>query len=284
MGRHIVFLLATIFVLVAAFVFVERSFSPTFKQCVATQEANESGNSPKENQSVFGATVDSYVRCTGDFVNDSGSAITAIATVIIAAFTFTLWIATKTQSELSREAFIADKRAFVFAGGIAPFYEPDVATGHFNWRIGVTWKNSGDTPTRNLRLYVDGFLSNVPISPTFDFSQASAAVPPGPGMLGPKMDGVAGQAPHMPGRGLTPQDVLDMQTGSKFFYVWGWARYWDVLPNTPEHLTRFCWQITAAGNPFTFNPIVDPNSVRFFNIYQPRGNCADDECKLQGLG
>jgi hypothetical protein len=98
------------------------------------------------------------------------------------------------------------------------------------------------------------------------------------------MDGVAGQAPHMPGRGLTPQDILDIQSGAKVFYVWGWARYFDVLPNTPEHITRFCWQIMSTGNPITFNPIGDADGVRFSWLGQPRGNCADEECALQDLG
>jgi hypothetical protein len=40
----------------------------------------------------------------------------------------------------------------------------------------------------------------------------------------------------------------------------------------------------CTGNPLLFNPLVDPNSVRFFNLYEARGNCADEECRLQGLG
>jgi hypothetical protein len=40
----------------------------------------------------------------------------------------------------------------------------------------------------------------------------------------------------------------------------------------------------CTGNPLLFNPLVDPNSVRFFNLYEARGNCADEECILQGLG
>jgi hypothetical protein len=29
---------------------------------------------------------------------------------------------------------------------------------------------------------------------------------------------------------------------------------------------------------------VDPNGVRFVNVYERRGNCADEECTRQGLG
>src|SRR5215831_11678410 len=62
----------------------------------------------------------------------------------------------------SREAFVADKRAFVFASGINSFYEHDKMTGNFNWRLSPVWQNSGDTPTQNLRLYTDCFFSNAP--------------------------------------------------------------------------------------------------------------------------
>jgi hypothetical protein len=48
--------------------------------------------------------------------------------MVIAAFTFTLWRATTAQFELARDAFIADKRAFVFASGIQAVYERDAAT------------------------------------------------------------------------------------------------------------------------------------------------------------
>ena len=178
MARQIALLSAILIVLLAVFVFAERTFSSSFQQCIGSQENNE------KEPSVFGITVDNYVRCTGDFVKTYEAAIGALATIMIAAFTGTLWIATSRQAQLTREAFVADKRAFVFASGIQPHDEPDVATGHFNWRLGPIWQNSGDTPTQGLQIYTDGFLSNVPISPTFDFNYIDPVAPPGPGMLG----------------------------------------------------------------------------------------------------
>jgi len=198
---------------------------------------------PTEKQpSGYGTILTSYVDCSGQFIDRHGVGITALATIIIAAFTCTLWIATGQQAQFAKDAFIADKRAFVFASGIQPLYEPNVVTGHFDWRIGPIWHNSGDTPTRGLRIYTDGFLSNIPISPTFDFNQINPNVPPGSGMLGPKMSSGGGQAPHMPGAALTPQDILDIQAGTKFFYLWGWARYSDTLPEAPQRITRYCSQ------------------------------------------
>jgi len=276
--------LICIVALLAILYFTERNFSPVFQGCIEKYYQTNTDASTNNDKTASISILITNIRCTGDFIDANATSITALATIIIAAFTGTLWIATSRQAQLTRDAFIADKRAFVFASGIQPFYEPDVATGHFNWRIGAVWHNSGDTPTRSLELYTDGFLSNVEIPSTFDFNYTDPAVPPGPGMIGPKVYSGGGQAPHMPGAALTPQDIVDMQGGRKFFYLWGWARYHDTLPGTPQHITRYCWRIMAIGNPIIFNPIVDPNGVRFFNVYERRGNCADDECQLQGLG
>jgi hypothetical protein len=283
MSKQIVLLLAAFVVFCIGSMFVERAFSPTFQQCI-TSHQNKENSVAEEKPSAFLVAVSDYVRCSARMVKTYEAAITAVATIILAVFTATLWIATSRQAQLTREAFIADKRAFVFASGVVALYEPDVTTGHFNWRIGPVWQNSGDTPTKGLRLYTDGFLSNVLIPPAFDFNQIDANVPPGAGMLGPKMSSPGGQAPHLPHPALTPQDVLDIQNGRKFFYLWGWARYSDTLPDTPQHITRYCWRILAQGNPLLFNPLQDPNGVRFFNLYEARGNCADEECTLQGLG
>jgi hypothetical protein len=284
MPKQISLLLLTLVVLVATFVFAERTFSPTFQQCVATHEADESGDSPKENPSIFGVTVDSYVRCSGSFVKTYESAIGAVATILIAAFTATLWVATSRQAELTREAFVADKRAFVFARGVTAFYEANSATSHFDWRAAPVWENSGDTPTRGLQIYTGSFFSNERMPENFDLRYVDPKFPAGTGMLGPKTTSPGGQAPRLGSPGLTPQDIMEIQNGRKFFYLYGWARYRDTLPGTPEHITRFCWQIFFSGNPLAFNPIVDPNGVRIFNLYMPHGNCADEECQLQGLG
>ncbi len=284
MVKQIAFMLVTVAVFITAFVLIERTFSPNFQQCIATHTDNKNDGTAKKNLSPLGTTVTSYVQCSGDFLAENGEAITALATIIIAAFTCTLWVATSRQAKLTREAFVADKRAFVFASGINALYEHDTNSGQFNWRMSTVWQNSGDTPTRGLQFYTDCFLSNSRMQPTYDFTYTDPAVPPGSGMLGPKMASTAGQAPHFPQAAITPQDIVDIQHGNKFLYLWGWARYFDTLPDTPRRITRFCWQIIISGDPVTFDPRVDPQSVRFFNVYQPRGNCADEECALQGLG
>ena len=224
MIRNVASFLTVFIVLVGMFVFIERTFSTTFQQCVAK-------NSSAPQSSAFGVTVDSYVRCTGEFIDDNGEAITALATIVIAAFTFTLWVATSRQGQLTKEALIADKRAFVFATGINPQWEANAATGKFDWRIRVTWKNSGDTPTRRMRLHTDCELRNSPLPNNFTFVES---IPPGTGLLGPGADSMGGAA-HAGTVFVYVQPFCIMIPG----YRWRTMQFWEPWWRAAEGMS-FC--------------------------------------------
>ncbi|HMK79985.1 MAG TPA: hypothetical protein VK438_10065 [Xanthobacteraceae bacterium] len=266
------------------FVLVERAFSPPFQQCVSGETQPKEGAAAKKDDARSQSVIFDYIRCTGEFLDRNQGTLTALATIVIAAFTGTLWVATHKQSELTRQTLVSDKRAFVFAAGFTARWEPsEREPGKYNWRFAINWQNSGETATRNLRLYSDCILMNSPITPNFDLISIRSDSPPGPGMLGPKAGGVAGNAPLLPQPAITPQDILDVQQGRRFLYLWGWARYNDVMPDTNPHITRFCWQILAHGDPIAFDAS-NPTGVQFYNAHLGRGNCADEECVLQGLG
>jgi len=149
----------SIIILLAAFYLAERYLSPGFQACMEKHQAADANRTADDDITGRGISlVQNSIRCSGEFVETNSAAITALAAILVAAFTATLWIAT--------------------------------------------------------------------------------------------------------GR-----------CGKRFLYLWGWARYSDLLPNTPERITRFCWQIIADGNPLTFNPLFDPQGLRWSNIHQRRGNC-----------
>jgi hypothetical protein len=57
-----------------------------------------------------------------------------------------------------------------------------------------------------------------------------------------------------------------------FVYVWGWARYNDVFPNTPEHIVRFCTgKNSQVWDPKKLFAYTGDSCTRF--------DCIDDECK-----
>jgi hypothetical protein len=285
MLRSAAVFIVAIIVLLAAFYFAERSFSPVFQACVEKLQAADSNRIPEGDfTGRWVSLAEHSIRCSGEFVETNSAAITALAAILVAAFTATLWIATGRQANLTRQAVMAGKRAFVFPTGVVALPESNAKSGSFDWRLVPAWENSGETPTRNLRIYTDCILTNVPLPENFSFSQIDPEEPPAVAMLGPKANSKGGIAPHTTSPALTPQDIVDIQSGRRFLYLWGWARYSDSLPNAPERITRFCWQIVADGNPLTFNPLIDPQGLRWSSIHQRRGNCADDECRSQGLG
>lgn len=235
----------------------------------------------RKNPSVFSSDIGANIRCSGDFIDLHGSGITALATLVIAAFTGTLWRATSLQASLTKEALIADKRAFIFADSLFSLWEQGDNPDSYNWRFRPVWRNSGDTPTKNLEIHSYCSLRNTALPDNFDFSRADKHQIGG-GLLGPKSSLNGGLAPQSPNAAITPQDIIDVQAGRKFLYLWGYARYNDVFPGTPRHITRFCWAIFVVGDPTAFIPGTSApayGSKVFSNVYLPQGNCADEECK-----
>jgi hypothetical protein len=99
-----------IFVLVFLTVFVaaEKKFSPSFQSCIGQQGqgiANESND--------LGAVITSYTRCTGEFVDTHRGGLTALASLVIAAFTGTLWIATSRQGQLTFDSLDLARKEFI---------------------------------------------------------------------------------------------------------------------------------------------------------------------------
>jgi|SRR5215469_7572232 len=260
MNKRMIMVVAGIVVIVAAFLGVEWTFVPSFEHCVGS------------------GSVKAYVDCSGTFLDQHGTAVTAIATFVIAAFTGTLWTATLRSTDLTRESFTANKRAFIFALGLNGFWERDGATGHYNWRFRPLWQNSGETPSKALRNYTGCELRTSPLPVGYNFKQGNGSA----GLIPPKATLSGGLAPQPPQPALTPQDILDVQAGRKFLYVWGWVKYHDVFPRTKEHVTRFCWLVTPVGDPFAYVPGSQPppalGGLTFQTIHHTEGNCADEEC------
>jgi hypothetical protein len=177
--------------------------------------------------------------------------------------------------DIARTAMIASQRAFIFASGIMGYYEPNATTQQFDWRLRPTWVNSGDTPSRSLKIHSRLMILDDVLQPGFDFDYETTDT--GSGLIGPKATKFGGVVPATPDPALTPQDVADMQASRKWVYLLGWARYRDVFEETPEHITRFCWLVTPVGSPLTPTPATPP-TIRWDSVHHNEGNCADAEC------
>src|SRR5262249_10015883 len=128
--RTLVVVLLILFV--GGFVWVE-SFSSSFQSCMEQQTAREGL-----------ALVISYSRCTARFVNEHNGGLSALASLVVALFTFTLWLIASSQLRHARDI----DRAYVSGGG--PGNPPD---GPFI----LTINNYGRTPAALIGYAVEFF-------------------------------------------------------------------------------------------------------------------------------
>lgn len=233
----------------------------------------------QNNASTIGANDSSrwvFASCLSGFFNVNSGAYTALATVVLTFLTGILGYLAHLQFSSSRTQL----RAFVFVPGIQAFFDIDPAVTQpadpamprivSHWGFRPTWQNSGATPTRNMTTHVEYELRDRLLPPNFPFTDSNTSV--SRLLVGPQSNAVGGLA-----RSFTVQEILDVQAGRQFLYLWGWIRYRDVFAGTRPHITRYCVQVTVNGDP--------TNSSAHFNYSIPSlGNCSDEECVALGLG
>ena len=249
MMRQIGFFVLTLVVLVAAFIFLENSFSPPFQQCVTQHSQIDIANPAEKDPAGFGRTLTVYVQCTSEFIDANDGVIIAFATAIIAAFTFTLWRATSEQGRLTRMAIDdarksnkREMRAYlsVVVGG-ADYQDRET---NFKFAGYPILKNNGRTPAYKIRYWSkaeiipDALIENYQfqIIPTQELSQAS---------IGPGEDRIL--------TCIVPEfvnyaEVSDIKIGKgKALWVWGTLHYEDAFGDS-HHVNfsqRLRWLING---------------------------------------
>jgi hypothetical protein len=277
MVKQAAYLFGFLIVCFVTFATAERTFSPVFQQCIDKHDHVKKDGSANDKPASIGSVGVAYVACSGDFVDSHGSGISALATLIIAFFTCTLWVATSTQARLTKEALIADKRAFIFADGFIQNWETGAAPNLYNWRFRPRWRNTGSTPPRRLTTHVECEIRNTILPKGYAFNHDNGQI--GTGLIPPHAETFGGIAPQ--GAAITPQDIVEAEHFRRFIYLWGWTKYFDVFPETPEHITHFCWLITIVGDPMAFVPNTlgappTPGALAFSYIQHGEGNYTDE--------
>ncbi len=139
----------------------------------------------------------------------------------------------------STSALILSNRPYVFVRDFIPIPvgNPSAPDG---WRCVIMWENSGATPTQDLRMWVNWGSYASPLPSNFEFPD-----------LG---DRRGESATIIPPRGQTStivftldfQHAIALMNKQAFTYIWGWAEYKDIFPNTPKRRTEFCVQVVAS--------------------------------------
>jgi hypothetical protein len=172
--------------------------------------------------------------------------------------------AARDSADISTEALHSAERAFISSS-----YNQG-QDGKF-WRITIRWDNTGVTPTQDMSTHVSfGKIRNTPLPIGFNFRD----VWKGYARFFPTRITVPAKGQGDGGEVRIPLALVTKQFPF-YYYIWGWAKYRDVFPKTPEHITRFC-------SVFTSNPVAE-NTVDIHAASMDDAcanyNCTDDQCK-----
>jgi hypothetical protein len=149
------------------------------------------------------------------------------------------------------------------------------------YHMRVFWENAGSTPTRDLQIYED--YRFVPIShdqytyPTFDAAKSKKTFIPPKALV------------DVPVTTFTADQLINVKGGNKYLYIFSLAKYRDIFPGHPVHITHACWKMDV--NTFEAINLAQPMT----NLVQPRAgqtetknlvvneclqdNCTDYECE-----
>jgi hypothetical protein len=179
--------------------------------------------------------------------------------------------AAQDSADIARTSMVAGDRAYVHFNACRWTSHRQDSQSPVFWRLRPRWINSGNTSTRQLRLYVCYELLNAPLPENYKFTQI--AHERRPVAMAPQ-----GQFESQ-SRDFWGNELLAVKESRKVLYVWGVATYRDVFPNTPEHVTKFCVVATnITGNPLEpWDEKTNIFDIAFAHI--DRHNCADEDCK-----
>ncbi len=177
----------------------------------------------------------------------------------------------KDANKIAMDSLIGVQRAFVFPALVTSAGETPAGQKPNFITLQVKWENSGSTPTK-------GMTTHYSYEPSISSPKD---------LYIDKWDG----RPHKQTSGyVAPKGFSYSEPINLAFplveswahsrtrvYMWGWIRYRDVFPNTPIHVTRYCWYVNLSvipGPNNTSNFISDAHNCE-------KGNCADEECAVQ---
>ena len=159
----------------------------------------------------------------------------------------------------------SSNRAFVFVKKIEAQFIGEKATHTITkWRFFAHWENGGNTPTKNMRNRINYALTENPIDLGFGFPDFGDQ-PDGRTMIGPR------SFMHSSYFDIPVEDLQKIKDGTAHAYIWGWADYDDVFPDTPRHRSEFCFKIIIHGDLLAEN-------CQFLYQQDGRFNGFDEEC------
>jgi hypothetical protein len=171
--------------------------------------------------------------------------------------------AAKDSADIARLSLISTQRAYVRVANFPWLWRSDLSRpGKFFYDITPIVENGGNTQTVDAKINLNSRLTDAPLPEGFDFP---FPYEPGFTLIGARQ---TVSTSHVT---ILDDDLLLVQSGEKFFYIWGTIAYRDVFPETPVRVTEFCTQINRVmGNPLDPREPNNPKGTTleiYFRIY-----------------
>jgi hypothetical protein len=257
MKNSLIFL-ASFFIAIGIFAWAENHISPGFQSCASENATGQSIAQTK--RLVVGNFLKTQAVCSLSLVDRHNGFFAALAAIVVAAFTGTLWIATDRLAKSGQTAFEATERAFVFIDGfdfelttradikgtVHPLYEgepqwhqdhPGLVISRFALR--PRWKNGGNTPTKNMKIQVDWRHPSGSIPPP----EYSYRTSPEHFFLAPKAVELTETIELPQAAGIVNWSMSQMGV-EPLILVWGRADYEDVFSR--KHFVEWCYRLRLS--------------------------------------
>lgn len=261
------------------------------------------------------ARVRLSIACTGIVADKNNGAITALAGVAVALFTFTLWlvtwdmvkIASRQREDILRsivaaersaeaslkQADIAAQTAVISRLTLEYTVRPVVEVTGFDyswsapggqlthWHFIPLLSNAGPVGTVNGITNSNWTFTINPLDADFDYPEITRKESD----LGHPQRSPIGANKGITGvRAVVPiESVVEAYARRGHIFFWGWIEYDDGLPGTLRHRTEFAVEVVVKIDPRApvFAPGAPPPAARFSIRNLPVHNGTDQECYRQ---
>jgi hypothetical protein len=112
MLRNSLIFLFSFCVAITIFIWAENQIAPSFQTCISQNASEQSGEVSKNNSDGIASVVKAQSICSLRLIDRHNGFFAALAALIVAAFTFTLWVATSKQAGLTFESLKLAREEF----------------------------------------------------------------------------------------------------------------------------------------------------------------------------
>jgi len=211
---------------------------PLFRKSSESEKSPEHTEQDRQERNEKATNERSLVTWT--IVMSCATIALALITGALAFFTFGLWKETKVTSDRQAKELRKIERAFVYLEG----FDQEMAGTGEDTRLTLRplWRNSGNTPTLDMHVWVNWCLNKGMLSIGFPYDFKSSY-----GQrffLAPKaIEG--SEFIEIPANDVDEAIQASSEGGEgtkKQIYIWGMVTYYDIF-GQKQHFTKFCYRV-----------------------------------------